>query len=143
MKQRAYLQRILVFFIALSFLPLLISGSSTKGSTNDRSNVHSTNRLISGSTYRFAEIICAEELLSPGNTKITRYDTSRKLTHPRFFEHYFNSSSFLLFASCILCLKLLLVHGSIRASRKFIIKYIHDQDGHKILPSYYWHSFTS
>lgn len=132
MNHNSFTRRLFALLIAFSFLPLLISGNDSNRTRNNLSSDLGAQNSITCDVYRFAVVICAEELLPSGTARLTRYDTSRKFIHPRRIYNYSKGNTYLLFAASVLFIILFLVYRRIYGSRRFIIKYIHDQDGHKI-----------
>ncbi len=137
MKQNTFVRHLFALFIAFSFIPMFLSGNDFREANNDRLGNSDSHKIITCNVCRIVESVNAEELLSSNTTRITRCDTSRRLTQPKCFDYCFKGSSFLLFAAGILFLTLYHICRKICHSRRFIIKYIHDQDGHKNMPSYY------
>ena len=138
MKQKSFVQRIFALFIAFSCLSLLLSGNGYEKVNNGQLSSSENHRIITCDFYRFTVPVCTEELLSPEGTRITQSNASGVPKRSGSFDYCFKGSSFILLAEVITFTALYLVCTGICCIRRFIIKYIHDQDGYKINPSYYW-----
>ena len=138
MKQKSFVQRIFALFIAFSCLSLLLSGNGYDKAKKGQFGSSDHQRSITSEFYRFTVPVCTEELLSPEGTRITQSNASGVPKRSGSFDYCFKGSSFILLAAVLIFTALYLVFTGICCIRRFIIKYIHDQDGYKINPSYYW-----
>ena len=132
MKQRSFMRYLFAILIALSFLPLLLSGNDIKGFDDNQLRDSEDYTVIVCDVCEYVETLCAEDVQPfDNNIRITRNETSRRLNQPKCFDYCFKGSSFLIFSASILFVTLILVYKALFSSRSFIIKYIHDQDGDK------------
>lgn len=130
-KYHSVIQHMLSLLIALSVLPLLVSCNEIRGADNAQSRRLRTQGAISCDLFRFADAVCARELLPSDAAKIMRPNPVRRLHHPRYFACCTAGSRAVLFSACLLCKAAYTEDRSRGGCRRFIIKYIHDQDGYK------------
>ncbi|MBQ8962096.1 MAG: hypothetical protein IJ071_12940 [Ruminococcus sp.] len=137
MERGSFMRNIAASLIALIFIPLLFSGVSQTGTANDLSRASCDRKVITCDVYSFVEAVCAEEHLTSKTARLQRCDTSRRLPRLRDLDRSSRGGSFLWSAVGISFAALYSFCRKICRSHRAIIKYIHDQDGHKITPSYY------
>lgn len=132
MKQKTrFLYHIFALFIAFSFLPLFFSDNYTRGS--DADPISSLNTDFSFSRFDISTlpvVVYSEELTPSNTTRTSCYRGYRNLLDPKKI-YYSNGCLHFLISAFIIFIIIRLFSNSITYSRKFIIKYIHDQDGHK------------
>ena len=137
MKQRGFLYSKSAMVIAFLFLLFSFSGNVVSGLNNEHTNFNDAQNTYSCSAHRLAEVVCSEELLPLNQARIISSDSLRKPNQPKFFDCSSNGSTYLLISADILYLKAYLLKRKVSSTNRFIIKYIHDQDGHKILSPFY------
>ncbi len=137
MKRNVLFQRILALFIAFLFIPLLLSDSGIGESESKQLSAASSQTVTNCDFYGFTGVIRAEEILPSGTSRISRCDSSGRPIQLKCIDYFFRSNHFLLYAAGVLYIILHYISRRICSSRKFIIKYIHDQDGYKNRPSFY------
>lgn len=128
MKQNTFVRYLFALLISFSLFSLLLSSDDICEANNFRLN---NNKAAAYDIYSYVKALSADKILPDKNTRITQCDNYGKLSHPRCFDYCFKGSFFILFAAEIFYIVLLFIYCEIRSSSKFIIKYIHDQDGHK------------
>lgn len=119
--------RILTVCMALAFLPVLLSVSTTlepSGGVRSSSAAHAELQGL-------AEFLCSEEFLPLRPAHVYRSHTGRGLTAPRHFQLWFRQFGQQFLTVCILYLTLRLFGEAVTLTRRYIIRYIHDQDGRK------------
>lgn len=137
MKHNFTLRHTLALLTALTFIPLFLSGKSINGiKLSDKQN-RNTQKVVSCDAYRFTETVFAEELKSQNPIRIIRCDSSQRLNQPKFLDFCFYFGTLIRSAVGILFITIYLVFRKICHKCRYIIKYIHDQDGFKIIPSFY------
>lgn len=86
---------------------------------------------------RIAQGICSEELLPSKNINITHSDTKKPQNRLKHFDKCFKGGCILFIASAVLYLLLFQALRQVKCLKRYIIIYIHDQDGFKNRPSLY------
>jgi hypothetical protein len=137
MKHNFTLRHTLALLTALTFIPLFLSGKSINGIKLSDKQSRNTQKVISCDAYRFTETVFAEELKSQNPIRIIRCDSSQRLNQPKFLDFCFYFGTLIRSAVGILFITIYLVFRKICHKCRYIIKYIHDQDGFKIIPSFY------
>lgn len=139
MKDRKLVQRMISLMFAMTFLGVLFSGSDIseydnrlcRASYDTKITVREVSRLVMG--------VCSQELLPSNNAKITHTDTARPQNRLKYFEKWFKDGCILFAAAEVLYLLLFQALRQVKCLKKYIIKYIHDQDGYKNRPSLYFY----
>jgi len=131
MKQNTFVHRIFALFIAFSCISLLLSGNGYFQANRVQISSSDHQRAITCDFYRFTVPVCTEELLSSEGTRITQSNASGAPKRSGCLNYCFKGSSFILLTAVIIFSALYLVFTRICCIRRFIIKYIHDQDGYK------------
>lgn len=137
MKKHTPVQRIFSVLFALFFLAYGPAGTDISNADSSSETAvyrhlrttHAAYTLVRGTGY--------EELLSLSFTRLTRPDTSRGSRQPKCFDSFFAGCCYRLVTAGILFLIYLLTFEQVTSCKRFIIKYIHDQDGHKNTTSFY------
>lgn len=126
--------RILALLTALFFVPLLLSGGTLRSAeTSPLSGQQMQYAVSECDVYAQTSIVSAQELLPANTVRITRCSSTKSGQQPGIV--YIILLSFLLAAAvCILYLTVRRTDRDIGRIRRFIIKYIHDKDGHKSSP---------
>ncbi|MBR1422510.1 MAG: hypothetical protein IJ571_03600 [Ruminococcus sp.] len=137
MKKPTLAQRIFSLMFALSFITLLFSNGDVNVQEDRLRTPVSRQSIIAADVYRLLQGVCSEELLPSRLTRITHTNAVKKQEQQKSFEHFLCGSSFLFIAAAVLYLLLFQVFRQVQFRRKYIIKYIHDQDGYKNRPSLY------
>jgi hypothetical protein len=126
--------RSLYLLIALSFFWLPFSVNGIRAFDNVRTNLHIDSfDLPDHAVYGIVRTVSSEELLAADIPRITRYTNSKGINQPKGWLYYLNYR--LSFLTAVFIIYVLISHTGnvVFFSRKYIIKYIHDQDGHKIM----------
>lgn len=124
--------RLLALFISLSFFSLLFSGNCIRSSDNSKVNSH--NHILGVSNHKTCEFINIEptdELVTSSIPRISRYHTPKGFNQPKYFIYCLKNSLLSLLAAFVLYVIINCGDSTALCSRRYIIKYIHDQDGHK------------
>ena len=104
---------------------------------DNKSPEYSTGSITVGTQCRHTELVrfvtlaYPEEFLPSRNTHQLRNQTRHSTSAPRSDTLYFKRSQFCFQAVCILYVILWFLGKSVSYSQRFIIRYIHDQDGRK------------
>lgn len=124
--------RLISFIIALSVFSFLFACSGLRSPDAEKINsrIYAFRAAYSG-TYAAAEFAADEELFSSGSQRITRGHHPKGLHQHRNFIFCLCSCLYPLFAVYLLLVLLQRMDSGTFCSLKYIIKYIHDQDGHK------------
>lgn len=132
MRQRTYLlYRILAVWMALTFLPVLLSVSPAPEKRPTDRGTLSEQRIPHPELDRLTELALAEELLPYRPARTFRAQAHKGTGGQRTFQLCFGAFWLLLITVCILYRIRRLFWSSLRYSRSYIIRYIHDQDGRK------------
>ena len=131
MKYDSFQRHILSLLIALSLLPLFVTCNEMRGADDLRLRGLRKQGVISCDLFRFADAVCAEKLLPSDDARIMRPNPVRRLHHPRYYACCAVLSSAVLSFACMLCKATYTEDRSRGGCRRYIIKYIHDQDGYK------------
>ena len=132
MKQTKYFMRAFALLIALSVLPLFLTGNNIRGADNSRfGSLFPDTRIVPNNSFSLPVAAYAEELLPISQSRITNVHSARRFDRPQPFSIYFNGGLVLLQISLLLLTSALLLRSGANYSQKSIIKYIHDQDGRK------------
>lgn len=124
--------RLISFVIALSVFSFLFACSGLRSPDAEKINsrIYAFRTAYSG-TYAAVEFAADEELISSGSRRITRSHHPRGLYQHRNFLFGLCSRLYPLFAVYLLLVLLQRTESGTFCSLRYIIKYIHDQDGHK------------
>ncbi len=136
MKKHTIEQRMISLMSALFLCIFLFAGDNNRETDSELGAV-SKQKTIVCDVYTIAQGVCSQELLQSDAAKLVRSDTPRKSDRHRWFEHFIKGSFFLFIAAVVLYLVLFQIFRQIQFRRRYIIKYIHDQDGYKNRPSLY------
>ena len=139
MTGRKLVQRMISLMFALTFLGVLFSGSISEYD-NILCRASSDTRIMVREVSRIAQGVCSQELLPSNNAKITHSDTTRPQNRLKYFDKWFKAGCMLFAAAAVLYPLLFQALRQARCLKKYIIKYIHDQDGYKNRPSLYFFS---
>ena len=130
---RTMIQKIVSAFTALLLLPLLLTCNGIKSPYERSFGQHSSPYNFSASDNPALPVIaCSEELITKDTVRFLRSGTQRLPVHPEWFIYFFNGAIHLLTTALLLYVISLLMNENIVLISRYIIKYIHDQDGHKI-----------
>lgn len=117
---------------ALFLLPLLITGNGIKTQHGSSLGKNSPPFSISVSDNIALPVIAsAEEVLPAKPVRLSHSGAQKLPVRPEWFICFFGGAIRLLAAVLLLYAISAIVSGNIISSRRYIIKYIHDQDGHK------------
>ena len=122
--------RILALFTVFSFLPLLFSISNEKTDTYHLKQ--ETGFSISAFNSALPLSAVSEEILHKNSVKLSRFQSYKKLEPPSKFNYWFGGRLFLFIAAYILFTTVSIFHKGNTYTRRYLIKYIHDKDGHKV-----------
>lgn len=135
MTKRTFVQRIVSLMFALSFFSVLFSGCDISETENRLYRTSSDTKIMVREVSRIAQGVCSEELLPSKNAKITHSDTTRPQNRLKYFDKWFKHDCIIFVAASVLYLLLFQALRQVKCLKKYIIKYIHDQDGFKNRPS--------
>lgn len=137
MKQTKHFMRVFALLIALSVLPLLLTGNNIRGADGSRSgSLYLDTRIVTNNIVSLPVAAYTEELLPISQSRITSVHSVKRFDRPQPFIIYFNGGLVLLQISLLLLTSALLLRSGANYSQKSIIKYIHDQDGCKNISPY-------
>ena len=137
MKQTKHFTRAFALLIALSVLPLFLSGNNIREADSSRSgSLYLDTRIAADDLLSLPVAAYAEELLHINQSRITSVHSVKRFDRPQPFSLYYNGCLVLLQIPLLLLTSALLIRSGINYSQKSIIKYIHDQDGRKSISPY-------
>lgn len=136
MKRVTLVRRIVALFLVLTIIPLLLSCSQIAETDNKQLNDFS-QQVTSSDFSGLTALIQAEKILPQNTTRIAQCDSSGRQIQLKYVDYFIKRNNFLLYAAAILYIALFYIACRICSCRKFIIKYIHNQDGYKNRPSFY------
>ena len=131
MKQNALTQRLFFLLITLSVFPLFLSGNGLRGSDDARLDDIRTRGVGVCEIYRYVDAFCTEVYLPSADAKIRQSNPARRSHQSRVFVCCASGGSVLLFAAGVSCMLRLSAERRSGSYSRYIIKYIHDQDGYK------------
>ena len=124
--------KLLAIVIAFSFFSLFLSENDIRGADNNKVYPHRPYFGLSDYGICVAVNIESTEELVPLNfPKITRYQNSRGIHNPKSFVYYLKNNLIFLLTAFILYAIIRFYDNDILYCRRYIIKYIHDQNGPK------------
>ncbi len=132
MDKRKVKKYFLVLSAVLSLLPLLFSTQNFLHLSNGHQNRSQVCLEMPCDLQKDAKIVIAEKNILTNNIRIIRSNKTQRQYQPNCYDYSFKGSSWLLRQPFFLFVIIYLAIVWICQSRRFIIKYIHDQDGHKI-----------
>ena len=129
--------RAFALLIALSVLPLFLTVNNTSGADRSRlGSLYPDTRIVTNHILSLPVAAYTEELLPISQSRITNVHSVKRFDRPQPFSIYFNGGLVLLQISLLLLTLALLLRSGANYSQRSIIKYIHDQDGHKSISPY-------
>ena len=134
---RKLVQRMISLMFAMTFWGVLFSGSDISEYDNSLFRASSDTKIMVREVSRIAKGVCSQELLPSNNAKITHSDTARPQNRLKYFDKWFKDGCIIFVAAAVLYLLLFQALRQVKCLKKYIIKYIHDQDGYKNRPSLY------
>ena len=135
---KIFIYRLTALFVAFLFIPMLLCGSNSGDKEdNPLSPKNSGFNISTQEVCQPSAIACAEELLQSGGLRISQCGSAKRTNLPKCFDYYFNRILEFLNAAGVLYINIGFFIGGIACSRRFIIRYIHHQDGYRISPSFY------
>lgn len=137
MNKHTLAKRIISLMLVMSFLGLLFSTNSSSGYKSDPLSSCDDAKIISTELHTIARGICSQELLPSKNARITHSDTTKPQNRLKSFDNCFSGGQILFTAAAALCLLLFQAFGQVICLKRYIIRYIHDQDGYKGISSLY------
>lgn len=124
--------RAFALLIALSVLLLFLTSNNIRGADSSRlGSLYPDTRIVTNNMVSLPVAAYTEEILPIIQSRITNVHSVRRFDRPQPFSVYFNGGLVLLQISLLLLTSALLLRSGANYSQKSIIKYIHDQDGHK------------
>ena len=132
MKKRTLRKNFFVLFIVFSLLPLLFSAQSFLKLNNSHRNRLSFYEALPCDVEHSAVIAAVERILPTNHIRNTRFDPLTNQYQPRSIDYCFKGNSWSFFSAGLLYIFMYPVIVKPFCSRRYIIKYVHDQDGHKI-----------
>lgn len=133
MKQNINLnKKVIALFTVIFILSLLVFNnyidspdiSPVKSNCNSF-NVNLSTEIAMPVTFR------TEDTITSNVVKYLDYNSSKKYEHPTYIVYLLNRNYCLLMLICFAFLSAIIAKSDCIFSRKYILKYIHDQDGHK------------
>ncbi len=133
MKQNISLcKRVIALFTILFVSSLLVFNnyidSSDISPVKSNCNIYNVNlstEVAQPATVRI------EDIISSNVVKYLNYNSSKKYEHPTYIYYLPNRNNCLLIIIYFAFLLSIISKADCLFSRKYILKYIHDQDGHK------------
>ncbi|WP_028519410.1 hypothetical protein [Ruminococcus flavefaciens] len=132
MKKKAFIRYILALSMVLSLLPLLCSAQSFLRLDSPHQNRLKYYDTLPCDAEHIAVIAAAERILPTSHIRLTRCDPLHDQYQPRSSDRCFKGNSWSFFTAGLLYIIIYYVIRKLCFSRRYIIKYVHDQDGHKI-----------
>ncbi|MBR3760629.1 MAG: hypothetical protein IKK47_06550 [Ruminococcus sp.] len=131
--------RLISLFIALSLLPALMLRNSQADNrkSNPLSPLSESLTLAESDIHRYPAAIISSEIFREHYARISQNNKSRRSGFSDIFQLCFIKNILLIAAAYILFILIKLRHENKNISLKFIIRYIHDQDGYKIYDPVY------
>lgn len=136
--ERKLVQRVISLMFAIAFLGMIFSADYISEYDNRLFMASSDTKIVVREVSRIAQGVCSEELLPSGNAKITHSYTTRPQNRLRYLDKWFKDGCIIFVAASVLYLWLFQALRQIKCLKRYIIKYIHDQDGYKNRPSLYF-----
>lgn len=137
MKKRTFAQRIISLMLTLSFVALLFSGGDAVRQEERLQSSATRQSIIAADVSRLVQGVCSGELLAQRAAKLTHLDASEKQEQHRVPDRFLWGCSFNFIAAVVLYLTLFRIFRQVQFRRRYIIKYIHDQDGYKNRAPFY------
>ena len=137
MKRKSFKYRMLALFVAFLLLPLMFSAQSSVRVKDDSQNSFQAYDMLPCDFNCNGLIVTSKELICTNNVRITRCEVLRSQYQPRCFDYCFKGNPCLICAAVLLYMIIYSSRRKLCLSRRFIIKFIHDQDGHKIVTPFY------
>lgn len=132
MKQNTFVRHLFALLITFSLFSIFLSFGDTAEANNYRFSIQSGHEASAYNNYNFVKVLNPDRILPAKNSGIGIPDSAGKTSHPKCFDFFIKSSPFLSLTACIYFVLLLFDTAEICSSNKFIIRYIHNKDGHKI-----------
>lgn len=132
MDKRKVKKYFLALSAVLSLLPLLFSAQNFQRLYKGYQNRSQVFLEMPCDLQKDAKIVIAEKNILTNNIRIIRSNKIQRQYQPNCCDYGFKGSSWLLRQPFFLFVFIYPAIMGICHSRRFIIKYIHDQDGHKI-----------
>ena len=133
--KRKFFMNIIALIAAFSFLPMMISASCSLEYENTDPEVQNRYAAYTDVCDISLFLPCRDELRVSG-TFIQRIRSVYGVrSRQQFYLWYICGGSCIISTALIIYAIIRLVHENIRSSRKYIIEYIHDKDGDKLLHS--------
>ena len=137
MKQTKHFMRAFALLIALSVLPLFLTGNNIRGADGSRfGSLYSDTRIVRNHIPSLPVAAYTEELLHISQSRTTSVYSVRRFDRSQPFSIHFNGCLVLLQIPLLLLTSALLFSSGTNYSHKSIIKYIHDKDGRKNISPY-------
>lgn len=136
MIMHTFRERILALILALAFALMFTSAGTAppdQGTGTAPVSQHDAVREI----FLLGRGLCPEELIPPEAQRLTRPDTSHRPGQRSSLDRALGRGTFLLMAAVLVYLVMLRISRRVLPAKRYIIKYIHDQDGYKNRPSLY------
>ena len=132
MNKKAFRKNIIVLFLAFSLLLLLLPSQSFLRLNSAHQNSLKYYDTLPCDVEHIAVIAAAERILPANQIRLTRCDPLHDQYQPRSFDRCFKGNSWSFFPAWLLYIIIYYFFRKLCCSRRYIIKYVHDQDGHKI-----------
>lgn len=137
MKRTKQFMKVFSLLIALSVLPLFLTGHNIRGADGSRSGLlYPETRIVTNHVCSLPVAAYTEELLHIRQSGIASEHAVRRSDRPQMFSIYYNEHPAHLQISLLLLTAALLLRSGADYGLKSIIKYIHDQDGRKKISPY-------
>ena len=135
---KIFIYRFAALFVAFLFIPMLLCGSNSGDKEdNPLSPKYSGFNISMQEICQPSAIACAEELFQSGGLRISRCGSVKRTNLPKCLDYYFNRILEFLTAAGVIYINTIFLMCGFACSRRFIIRYIHHQDGYRISPSFY------
>lgn len=135
---KIFVYRLTALLSAFLFIPMLLCSNNLKPQEDNPQSLQKKGYNITiQDVCQPSAIACTEELAQSGSLRITRCGSTKRTNLPKCLDYYFNRILEFLIVAFILYLNVRFRVSGASFSCRFIIRYIHDQDGYRISPSFY------
>lgn len=132
MKQNTIVRHLFALLITFSFFLILLSFTGII-EANSQFNNQINNQPSAYNTYSLIKVLNTDKLLPVRNSVLIGKNNFKNRTHPKNFYYFLKSVSFLSLSANIFPVIFLISHQEICFCSKYIIRYIHNKDGPKLL----------
>lgn len=132
MKQNKFVRHWFALLITFSVFYILLSFGDIIEANYVQFSNQVDHRTSAYNTYSFVKVLNSDKILPAKNSELIKCNTFKGHPRPKSFDFFLKSGSFISFAAKIFSVIFLTGHTEIFFCNKFIIRYIHNKDGHKI-----------